>query len=61
MLIIAALVWIALHIGIVGTRLREGIVRSIGERPFRDAFSVLSIPALIWLSRSYNAAAATLL
>jgi uncharacterized membrane protein len=57
MLIIAALVWIALHIGLAGTRLRDRIVRGIGERPFRGVFSALSIVALIWLIRSYNVAA----
>ena len=61
MLIIAALVWIALHIGVAGTRLRDGIVRSLGERTFHGAFAVASIAALIWLSRSYNAAATSLL
>jgi uncharacterized membrane protein len=61
MLIIAALVWIALHIGIAGTRMRDWIVRSIGERPFRGAFSLLSIAALVWFSRSYSGAATVLL
>lgn len=59
MLIIAALVWIALHLGIAGTRLRDRIVRGIGEGPFRGAFSILSIAALVWLICSYNAAATT--
>ena len=61
MLIIAALIWIGLHIGVAGTRLRDRIVRGIGERPFRAAFSVLSIAVLVWLSRSYGRAATTFL
>ena len=56
MLIVASLVWIALHIGLAGTRLRDQIVGRIGEGPFRGVFSTLSIVALIWLIRSYNAA-----
>jgi uncharacterized membrane protein len=61
MLIISALVWIALHIGIAGSRLRDRIVRAIGEGPFRGAFSVSSIAALVWLIRSYNRATTVLL
>jgi uncharacterized membrane protein len=61
MLIIAAVVWIVLHIGVAGSRLRDLVVRSIGEGAFRGVFSVLSIAALFWLSRSYAVAATTLL
>jgi uncharacterized membrane protein len=61
MLIIAALVWIALHIGIAGTRLRDRIVYSLGDGPFRGVFSALSIAALVWLIRAYNAAVTTVL
>jgi uncharacterized membrane protein len=61
MLIIAALVWIALHIGIAGTRLRDRIVHSLGDGPFRGVFSALSVAALAWLSLSYNAARTTVL
>jgi uncharacterized membrane protein len=50
MLILAALVWLALHFLIAGTRLRGVIVRTIGEGAFRGAFSVLSIIVLIWLA-----------
>jgi uncharacterized membrane protein len=61
MLIIAALVWIALHIGVAGTRLRDRIVGGLGDGPFRGVFSALSIAALVWLIRAYNAAATTAL
>lgn len=59
MLIVAAVVWIALHIGVAGTHLRDRVVRRIGEGPFRGAFAALSVAALVWLSLSYNAAATT--
>jgi len=59
MLIIAAVVWIALHIGVAGSRLRDRVVRGIGEGAFRGAFAALSIAVLVWLSLSYNAAATT--
>ena len=59
MLIVAAIVWIALHIGVAGSRLRDRVVRGIGEGRFRGAFAAVSIAALVWLSWSYNAAATT--
>ncbi len=61
MLILAALVWIALHIAVAGTRLRQLIVRRIGDGAFRGLFSALSIVILIWLIRAYSAAATTAL
>jgi uncharacterized membrane protein len=59
MLIIAAVVWIALHLGVAGSHLRDRVVRGIGEGPFRGAFAAVSIAALVWLSWSYKAAATT--
>jgi uncharacterized membrane protein len=46
LLIVAALIWIGVHVGISGTRLRDTIVRRIGEGPFRGLFSLLSILTL---------------
>ncbi len=53
-LILAALIWIGVHVGIAGTRLRDRIVARIGDTPFRAAFSVLSIAALIVLVRTWS-------
>ena len=61
MLIIAAVVWIALHIGVAGSRMRDLVVRGVGEGAFRGVFSTFSIATLVWLSRSYAVAATTLL
>lgn len=49
LLVIAALLWIGVHVGISGTRLRDRLVRRIGERPFRGLFSLLSIATLLLL------------
>jgi len=49
LLIIAALVWIAIHLGLAGTRLRDAVVQRIGEGPFRGVFSLLTIAALVFL------------
>ena len=56
LLIIAALVWLGIHIGIAGTRLRDVLVARIGEGPFRGLFSLLSILAIVFLVWSWSAA-----
>jgi uncharacterized membrane protein len=61
LLIIAALAWIAIHLGLTGTTLRDAAVRRIGDGPFRGVFSVLSIVVLVFLVRSWIAAPGTLL
>jgi uncharacterized membrane protein len=61
LLIIAALVWIAIHLGLAGTKLRDTVVQRIGEVPFRGAFSLLSIVSLVFLVWAWQAAPGTLL
>jgi uncharacterized membrane protein len=58
-LIVAALVWIAIHLGLAGTTLRDAVVRRIGDQPFRGVFSVLSIAALLFLVRAWSVAPTT--
>jgi uncharacterized membrane protein len=55
LLLLAALLWIGVHVGIAGTRLREAIVARIGDLPFRGLFSMLSIAAIIFLVRAWSA------
>ncbi len=59
-LIIAALVWIALHLGLAGTTLRDAVVGRVGDQPFRVIFSVLSIVVLVVLVWAWRAATSTL-
>lgn len=54
LLIVAALVWIGVHIGIAGTRLRGMLVRRIGDGPFRGLFSAVSIAALVFLVAAWR-------
>jgi uncharacterized membrane protein len=61
LLIIAALIWIAIHLGLAGTKLRDAVVRRTGDNAFRGIFSVLSIVALVFLVRAWSAAPTTLL
>jgi uncharacterized membrane protein len=49
LLVVAALVWLGVHFGVAGTRLREVLVGRIGEAPFRGLFSVVSIAAIAFL------------
>ena len=60
-LILAALVWIFIHLGLAGTTLRDKVAGRIGEWRFRGVFSLLSILALAFLARSFSAAPTTLL
>jgi len=48
-LILAILVWLFIHFGMSGTRLRDRVVARIGEQPFRGLFSLLSIAAIVFL------------
>lgn len=55
-LVAAGVVWVAVHIGVAGTRLRDRIVARIGEGPFRGLFVLASFAILGWLGWSYGAA-----
>lgn len=52
-LIAAAIFFVGIHFLISGSVLRDKIVSSIGEGPFRGLFSLLSLIAIIWLIRAY--------
>ncbi len=53
-LLLAALVWIGVHVGIAGTRVRDLVVARIGDWPFRFLFSVVSIAAIVFLVRAWS-------
>lgn len=53
--------WIAIHLGLAGTVLRDAVVRRIGARPFRGVFSLLSVVALVVLVRAWHVAPSMLL
>ena len=54
LLVIAALIWIGVHVGIAGTPLRDRLVARIGETAFRGVFSLLSIAAIVFLARTWS-------
>lgn len=59
MLIIAAIIWIGIHLGLAGTVVRDAVVQRTGEKLFRAAFSLLSIASLAFLVWAWRAAPST--
>lgn len=55
----ASVIWIGLHLGLAGTRLRDALARRTGEAGFRGLFSALSLAAIWLLIASYRRAGAT--
>jgi uncharacterized membrane protein len=55
-LIAAAAVFLAIHLLIAGTRVRDAITGAIGEGAYLVLFSLASLGAIVWLAISYGAA-----
>jgi uncharacterized membrane protein len=60
MLVAAAAAFLAIHLIVSGTRLRDAITGTIGENAYLGLFSLASVGVIAWLAISYNAANATL-
>lgn len=58
MLVAAAVVFLAIHFLVSGTRLRDAITGTIGEGAYLGLFSLASVGAIVWLAMSYNASSA---
>jgi len=56
LLIAAAFVFLAIHLLIAGTKIRDSLTGAIGERAYIGFFSVLSVAVIVWLCVAYNAA-----
>jgi uncharacterized membrane protein len=56
MLVAAAAVFIAIHLLIAGTRLRDAITAMIGENAYAALFSLASLAAIVWMVVAYNRA-----
>jgi uncharacterized membrane protein len=54
MLDAAAAAFLAIHLLIAGTRLRDAITATIGEGTYLALFSVASVAAIAWLCFAYN-------
>jgi uncharacterized membrane protein len=55
-LVLAALLWVAVHVGIAGTAIRAGLAARLGEGGFRAAFSLLSVVSIALLVMAWQAA-----
>ncbi len=53
---IALAVFIALHVGLSATGLRQALVGLIGEQAYRGLFSAASVAALVWVVMTYGPA-----
>ena len=56
MLVVSALFFVAIHLGVAGTRLRDLAVRRLGPNGYSVAFSAASLFGIWWLVNSYKAA-----
>ena len=56
MLMMAGITFLAIHLLISGTGVRDGITGAIGEGPYLGLFALASLATIVWLVISYNAA-----
>ncbi|MDB5374466.1 MAG: putative rane protein [Belnapia sp.] len=59
LLILAALVWVGVHVGIAGTAVRGAIAARTGEAGFRIGYSLVSVAAIAFLVTAWRAAETT--
>jgi uncharacterized membrane protein len=52
----AALLFVAIHVGISGTAIRDRLTRAIGDRAYMVVFSVASVASIVWLINVYKTA-----
>ena len=55
-LVLGALFFIAIHLGVSGTRLRDTLSARLGLRAYMVVFSLASVAGMIWLVAAYNGA-----
>jgi len=55
-LILGALFFAGIHLGIAGTQMRDRAIGILGENGYRAAFAAASIIGLVWLVTAYNRA-----
>ena len=55
-LILAAIFFITLHVGVAGTFVRDRAIKKMGEKAYRGAFSLFSLLGIFWLAHAYKVA-----
>lgn len=53
-LVIAAVFFACIHLGIAGTKLRDRAVTALGEGGYRAVFSIASLAGIVWLVMAYK-------
>src|SRR5215831_10686815 len=53
-LLLAAIFFAGIHLGVAGTTWRDRAVAALGERAYRAAFSIASLVGIIWLVIAYR-------
>lgn len=59
MLAAAAAFFLAIHLLVSGTRVRDALTGALGEGLYMGVFSLASVAGLVWMAMAYNAAFAT--
>lgn len=55
-LLLAAIFFAAIHLGVAGTTLRDRAIAALGQNGYRVAFSIATVVGLAWLVVAYNRA-----
>ena len=55
-LLLAALFFAGIHLGIAGTTIRDSAISALGESGYRGVFAFASVIGLVWLIMAYNRA-----
>src|ERR1700739_3830425 len=55
-LLLAAIFFAGIHLGVAGTTIRDRAIAALGESGYRVAFSIATVVGLAWLVMAYNRA-----
>jgi uncharacterized membrane protein len=53
-LVLGAICFAGIHLGIAGTTLRDSAIAALGEGAYRAVFSIVSLAAIVWLVMAYK-------
>jgi uncharacterized membrane protein len=53
-LVLAALFFAGIHLGVAGTQLRDRAIAALGQGPYLGAFSLASVAGLAWIAVAYR-------
>jgi len=53
-LLLAAIFFAGIHLGVAGTTIRDRAIAALGQNGYRVAFSIASVAGLVWLVMAYN-------